>query len=140
VDGLFDNRLASDGYFRKYLSQVNDKPITSLHLQDNDYVRSRDAEPNCLRDFSSSSKSSSGGWLRTGVDIVDFRNNNHNTNRSSFSNLKLRYPPSSTEVADLSRVLQKVQALHLFFFNRHAFSFCFPTCTYSCIFQTGVLQ
>lgn len=107
VGGLFDNRLASDGYFRKYLSQVNDKPITSLHLQDNDYVRSRDAEPNCLRDFSSSSKSSSGGWLRTGVDIVDFRNNNHNTNRSSFSNLKLRYPPSSTEVADLSRVLQK---------------------------------
>ncbi|EFH47738.1 predicted protein [Arabidopsis lyrata subsp. lyrata] len=107
VGSLFDNRLASDGYFRKYITQPNDKPITSLHLQDNDYVRSRDAEPNCLRDFSSSSKSSSGGWLRTGVDIVDFRNNNHNTNRSSFSNLKLRYPPSSTEVADVSRVLQK---------------------------------
>ncbi|XP_010453201.1 PREDICTED: protein EMBRYONIC FLOWER 1-like isoform X2 [Camelina sativa] len=105
---LFDNRLASEGYFRKYIPQPNDKPVTSLHLQDNDHVRLRDAEPNCLRDFSSSSKSSTGGWLRTGADVVDFRsNNNNNTNRPSFSNFKLRYAPSSTEVADVSRVLQK---------------------------------
>ncbi|EOA19844.1 hypothetical protein CARUB_v10000092mg [Capsella rubella] len=104
VDGLFDNRLASEGYCRKYIPQPNDKPAISLHLQDNDL---RDAEPNCLRDFSSSSKSSAGGWLRTGVDVVDFRSNNDNTNRPSFSNFKLRYAPSSTEVADFSHVLQK---------------------------------
>lgn len=112
VDTLFDHRLASEGYFRKYVPQPSDKPVISLHLQENDHVRLRDAEPNCLRDFSSSSKSSTGEWLRTGVDVVDFRSNNNNTNRSSFSNFKLRY---ATEVADA--VLQKVQALHLLFFN-----------------------
>ncbi|KAL1202225.1 Protein EMBRYONIC FLOWER 1 [Cardamine amara subsp. amara] len=109
VGSLFDDRLASDGYFRKYIPQSNDKLVNPLHLQDNDHVRSRDAAANCLKDFGSSSKSNTGGWLRTGADVVDFSSSSNNPNRSSspFSNFNLRHTPSSAEVADLSSVLQK---------------------------------
>lgn len=112
---LFDDRLASEGYFRRYNPHLNDKPVISLALQE-DHARRRDAETNCLRDFGSSSKSNTNGWLRTGVDVFDPSSNINNTNRSSFTNFK-RHTPTSAEVVDLSRVLQKVQSLHLLILN-----------------------
>ncbi|CAN8299276.1 unnamed protein product [Cochlearia groenlandica] len=109
VGGLFDNRLASEGYFRKYVPQHNDNSVLPLHMQGNDHMRSKDAEANCLRGFGSSSNSNTGGWLRTGVDAVDFNNNNNNNayTSSSFANFKLRHTSSSTDVVDRSCLLQK---------------------------------
>ncbi|XP_018471473.2 protein EMBRYONIC FLOWER 1 [Raphanus sativus] len=81
-----DDRLASEGYIRKRIPQVNDtRPVISLHVpENNDHVRSRDAEANRLGEFGSSSKSNTGGWLRPGVEnAVDFSRNNNLIDRSS---------------------------------------------------------
>ncbi|KAH0895601.1 hypothetical protein HID58_045169, partial [Brassica napus] len=81
---LLNDRLASEGYFRKPIPQLNVRP-------ENDHVRSRDVEePNRLGEFGSSSKPYTGGWLRTGVDA------NNNTDKLSFQNFNLRGTTSST--------------------------------------------
>ncbi|KAF8084546.1 hypothetical protein N665_0714s0033 [Sinapis alba] len=93
VGSSLDDRLAAEGYFRKPIPpQVNnDRHVASLHMQDNAHVRPTDAEANYLQEFGSSSRPNTGGWLRTGVDTVDFSLNN-NTDKG---------------FADLSSALQK---------------------------------
>ncbi|CAH8391437.1 unnamed protein product [Eruca vesicaria subsp. sativa] len=98
VGSSLDERLAAEGYFRKPIPpQVNDRPVTSLHVPENVHVRPRGAEANCLQECGSSSKSNTGGWLRTVVDAVDFSLNNNNNN-------------TDKGLADLSSVLQKDDA------------------------------
>ena len=93
VGNSLDDRLAAEGYFRKPIPpQVNDRP-------ENAHVRQRDAEASSLQEFGSSSRPNTGGWLRTGVDAVDFSTNNNNNTDKGF--------------ADLFSVLQKVNALFL---------------------------
>ncbi|KAL0728283.1 hypothetical protein Bca4012_024376 [Brassica carinata] len=95
--GLLNDRFASEGYFRKPIPQVNDsRPVISLHMPENDHVRSREAE---AHRFGSSSKPNTGGWFSS--------NNNNNTERLSFQNFNLRSTSCSTEVADQSSVMQK---------------------------------
>nr|VDC85929.1 unnamed protein product [Brassica oleracea] len=86
---LDDHRLAAEGYFRKPIPpQVNnDRPVTSLHVPENAHVRPSDVEANSLQEFGSSSRPNTGGWLRTGVDAVDFSTTNNNNTDKGFADL-----------------------------------------------------
>ncbi|CAF1697058.1 unnamed protein product [Brassica napus] len=89
VGNSLDDRLAAEGYFRKPIPpQVNnDRPVTSLHVPENAHVRPRDVEANSLQEFGSSSRPNTGGWLRTGVDAVDFSTTNNNSTDKGFADL-----------------------------------------------------
>lgn len=122
LDSSFDKLSASDGHFNKYTPQRDDRPVFPLPLKEqsrykqDDHAMLKGIGTNHFRDFGSSFKSTNAdGCLRTGVN-VDF-SSKRNTTRPSSLNDNLRQT-SSTEVADSSCALQKVQRYHFYRFLR----------------------
>ncbi|XP_010541262.1 PREDICTED: protein EMBRYONIC FLOWER 1-like [Tarenaya hassleriana] len=98
-DLSLDKTLVSDGYVRKYIPQLDQRPVFSLPLQNihhrDDHVRQKEAETNHFRDFPSPSKSNTDGCGGTQV-YIDLSCNS-NSNRVPFLHENLRQTPS-TEV------------------------------------------